>query len=250
MHRPAFAAHLKDTTLSGSKKGSSYWRALDLRQQRLAANHLVAYCLLSVLLNGCSPPSSPTAPPVPLLNSERIEQQFGSYDLSLLSQSDSLRVSNLFSTRDGVSTTRTLALVQFSSWATDPAIDSIHQQILAGASIGATFKKAGWKVSKHGHHFGSYDVVGNTSDATLIRDLMRLELPAQLAFHVYELQVDNGQRTVSYAQLVELHHPEYLRLADLESIYPKPVTASGSSGHDDEDIKTTLSGLLESAAAE
>ncbi len=216
----------------------------------MTTKRLIASILLSVLLNGCAPPSSPTAPPTPQLNSERIEQRFESYELALLSQSDALRVSNLFSTRDGVSTTRTLALVQFSSTATDPAIESIHQPILAGASIGATFKQAGWKVSKHHHHFGTYEVVGNTSDANMIRELMRLELPAPLAFHAYELQVDKGQRTVAYAHLVELHHPDYLRLEDLESIYPKPATASGSSEHAARDIATSLPGLLEGAAAE
>jgi len=38
MHRPAFAAHLKATTLSGSNKGTSYLRALDLLQKMLAAD--------------------------------------------------------------------------------------------------------------------------------------------------------------------------------------------------------------------
>jgi len=40
MHRPAFDEHLKATTLSGSNKGTSYLRALDLLQEMLATNSL------------------------------------------------------------------------------------------------------------------------------------------------------------------------------------------------------------------
>lgn len=202
--------------------------------------HLFACCLVSALLSGCAPLSSTTTAPVPQLNSERIEQRFGSYHLALISQSDSLRVSNLFSTHAGVATTRTFAFVQFSSTATDPAIGSVHQQILAGSSIGATFKKTGWKVTKQRHNFGTCEVAENSAHATMIGDLMRLELPAQLAFHSYELQVGKGQQVISYAHLVELHHPDYLRLADLESIYPEPFAQSGSPEHAVQQIMMTL----------
>ncbi|NOY00100.1 MAG: hypothetical protein GXP30_10260 [Verrucomicrobia bacterium] len=40
MSHPAFAAHLKASTLSGSNKGTSYLRALDLLQEMLAAHSL------------------------------------------------------------------------------------------------------------------------------------------------------------------------------------------------------------------
>ena len=40
MFRPAYAAHLRATTLSGSNKGTSYLRALDLLQEMLAAEPL------------------------------------------------------------------------------------------------------------------------------------------------------------------------------------------------------------------
>lgn len=40
MHRPAYAGHLKNSTLSGSNKGTSYLRALDLLQEMLASKPL------------------------------------------------------------------------------------------------------------------------------------------------------------------------------------------------------------------
>tara|TARA_B100000927_G_scaffold164296_1_gene132373 strand:+ start:251 stop:439 length:189 start_codon:yes stop_codon:yes gene_type:complete len=38
MHRPAFSAHLKATTHSGSNKGTSYLRALDLLENMLESD--------------------------------------------------------------------------------------------------------------------------------------------------------------------------------------------------------------------
>jgi hypothetical protein len=197
-----------------------------------------------------SPPPSGLAQKTPLLNSERIKQRYGSYDLDLLWQSDTLRVSNLYSTtHDSVHTTRTLALVDFENPNTpDPAIASVHEQILAGASLGATFKKAGWQVTKRGHRFGEYKVVGATAADTMISRLMRVNLPTPLAFHAYQLEVSDGKHTFPYASLVELHHPDYLRLTDLQRIYPTSPFSRLFSQSTSHDITQTLPRLLIPAA--
>jgi hypothetical protein len=48
---------------------------------------------------------------------------------------------------------------------------------------------------------------------------MHVDLGTPLAEHVYVLDVVKDGRTHEYAALVEIHHPEYLRLADLATIY-------------------------------
>ena len=46
-----------------------------------------------------------------LLNSERIEQRFGSYGITVLEQSDLTRVSNLYTLEEERETCRTFAIV-------------------------------------------------------------------------------------------------------------------------------------------
>ena len=47
----------------------------------------------------------------PLLNSERIERKFGSYGIDVLRNDDAVRMSNLYSLRDGEKICRTFAVV-------------------------------------------------------------------------------------------------------------------------------------------
>jgi hypothetical protein len=48
---------------------------------------------------------------------------------------------------------------------------------------------------------------------------MRIAPGTALAEHVYVLDVAKGDRVVEYAALVEINHPDYLRSAQLASIY-------------------------------
>jgi hypothetical protein len=48
---------------------------------------------------------------------------------------------------------------------------------------------------------------------------MRVDVGTPLAEHVYVLDVAKGGRTIEYAALVEIHHPDYLGLEDLAEIY-------------------------------
>ena len=147
-----------------------------------------------------------------LLNSERIAAAFGSYGVEVLEQDDGLRISNLYSTEAGVTTCRTFAIVRYPS-KVDPLVASEHAAILAGSSIGATFAERGWEVLKTPLYYGEIEA------SARLAELMRIAPGTPLAEHVYVLDVAKGDRIVEYAALVEIHHPDYLRSADLATIY-------------------------------
>ena len=67
-----------------------------------------------------------------------------------------------------------------------------------------------------------------------LADLMRIDLPASLATHVYEFVIRKEGRSFDYATIVELHHPDYLAVEDLHSIYGEIIfDDSERSGIDD-----------------
>lgn len=151
-----------------------------------------------------------------ILNSERIEQTFGSFGIDVLYSDESLRVSSLYSEEGGARTTRTVAVVQYPALV-DGAFTSEHQVILDGGSIGATFKEAGWEVVKI-----------NLSTQEMrqpdeITQLMSLDGRSPLATHFYQLDIRRQGERIPYAEIVEIHHPDYLTLDDLQRIYPLDV---------------------------
>jgi hypothetical protein len=154
----------------------------------------------------------PTSPERELLNSERIEQAFGSYDIEVLSSTPTLRVSKLFSTHDEQEICRTFAVVAYPR-EIDSAIAAEHSTILDGGSIGATFTSGGWRVSKVHHYFGELPSTAK------VEALMGGIEPSRLAVHVYALGVSRGGAEIGYASIVEVHHPDYLGLADLIELY-------------------------------
>ena len=81
------------------------------------------------------------------LNSERIEERFGSYGIEVLSHESGIRRSSLYSVDNEVKTCRTYAVVRFVDEST-PRVAAAHANILAGGSIGATFKSSGWHIGK------------------------------------------------------------------------------------------------------
>jgi hypothetical protein len=163
------------------------------------------------------------------LNSERIEQTFGSYGIDVVYSEASLRISNLFSLHDGVRVTRTLALVGLP--ATVPAVFAEpHQLVLAGESIGATFQAAGWDVIKTQHAYFSADAPAAVAAG------MQLPAGTPLAAHAYRLELAQDGRRYQYALIIELHHPDYLQQPDLREIYGDEV-ATG--------VPETTQGLLD-----
>ena len=154
-----------------------------------------------------------------LLNSDRIEQQFGNYGIDVLEQQKGVRRSSLYSTEDGRRICRTYAVVDFI----DPTVvelEGAHRAVLGGESIGSTLRSAGWRISKQTIHVGS--IVLPDSDHPIAR-LMELDAPAILGLHAYLLVLEDDSQSIHYATIVESHHPEYLTEAELRELYPVPT---------------------------
>ncbi len=172
-------------------------------------------------------------PPIrELLNSERIQQAFGSYGVEVLTSGARTRITNLYSVDAGTKTCRTFAVVRFPA-VIDAAVATEHATITNGGSIGAVFAANGWRVLKTHLAFRELDATPR------LASLMHVAVGTRLAEHVYVLDVVRDGRTVEYAALIEIHHPEYLRRADLERIY---------GGADAGDRRALLDELLAAAA--
>lgn len=146
-----------------------------------------------------------------LLNSKRIEQRFGSYGIEVLASEAGLRRSGLLSYDGDTATCRTYAVVQFAEQL-DERFDKAHSRVLAGNSIGATFKDDGWDIRKHTLYIGTVRLPGS---ATEVGRLMRLTGAHDLALHVYQLVIARDDIELEYATILEAHHPEYLVENDL-----------------------------------
>ena len=150
-----------------------------------------------------------------LLNSERIEARFGNYGIEVLSQDGKLRRSNLYSTHNGLRTCRTYAVVQFTD--TLPAgVLASHQAVLAGRSLGSTFRNAGWEITKDSQFVGGITITNPRSELV---DLMRISSGERLAMHAYRLVLERDAQTVHYATIIEVHHPDYLGPDELDELY-------------------------------
>ncbi|MDZ7643469.1 MAG: hypothetical protein U5K76_04090 [Woeseiaceae bacterium] len=176
---------------------------------------------LGLLLLAIACAGSTTAP---ALNSERIAARYGSYEVSLLQQEAEWRISSLESRAGGAATTRTLAVVRFAL-PLPAELRPAHERIVAGASIGATFRDAGWDIEKRHLYGGTYVL---DADRHAVLRLMRLTPPAVLAVHAYRFEVVGDAERHAYATIVELHHPDYLALADLRDLYALPAAAGES----------------------
>lgn len=150
-----------------------------------------------------------------LLNSERIEQRFGSYGIEVLSHEDGVRRSSLYSLENGSRVCRTYAVVQFMDAAT-PRVAAAHADVLAGESIGATFKSSGWEINKITLYVGSLTM---QNPGHPIAMLMHLDESTELGMHAYQLVLSKGDQTIEYAMIAETHHPDYLKARELESLY-------------------------------
>ena len=150
-----------------------------------------------------------------ILNSERIEQRFGSYGIEVLASEAGLRRSSLFSYDGDSATCRTYAVVQFAKQH-DERYDDAHSKVLAGDSIGATFKEDGWGIRKDSMYIGSIRL---PQSSTEVGELMRLTGAHDLALHVYRLVLVREGVAFDYATILEVHHPEYLSEQDLRGLF-------------------------------
>ena len=150
-----------------------------------------------------------------ILNSGRIEQRFGSYGIEVLASEAGLRRSSLVSFDGDVATCRTYAVVEFSE-RLDERYHETHSRVLAGGSIGATFREDGWDNRKHTIFIGT---ISMASKGTEVGKLMRLDGPADLALHVYQLVLVRQDMELEYATIMEAHHPEYLTEDGLREVF-------------------------------
>jgi hypothetical protein len=167
---------------------------------------------LVVGLQGCTPAQPP-------LNSERIEDRFGSFGIDVLPSPDGIRRSNLYSLRDGERICRTYAIVRLHdppADAGDPALVRARRAVDAGASLGATFEDEGFEVQKRTRYVGS---LPELHPAPRWVGWMQTGSSAGLAVHIYELYVKKASKVIDIASIIEVHHPDYLTSDDLELLY-------------------------------
>lgn len=158
------------------------------------------------------------------LNSERIAATFGSYNVRVLDATAERRISSLESVEDGRPVTRTLAIVTFEPGAT-AAVAGLHARIVDGASIGETFRNAGWAIDKT---LIGIDHVSIPQSAVAMASLMNVSLPITAGLHAYRFNIRKGDVRLRYATIVEIHHPFYLSVADLERIYGRTTDRAGT----------------------
>ena len=149
------------------------------------------------------------------LNSERIEERFGSYGVEVLSHKAGVRRSSMYSVAGDTRVCRTYAVVRFEDEAT-LRVSEAHASVLAGESIGVTFKSTGWQIRKATLHLGS--ILLNASSHP-IGKLMHLDGDVDLGIHAYRLVLEKGSQSVDYATIVEAHHPEYLPAVELKDLH-------------------------------
>lgn len=174
----------------------------------------------------------------PLLNSQRIERIFGSYEINVLKNGPELRVSDLHSLNGGVATTRTIALVTYDEQI-DQELTDEHRMILRGGSIGEVFLNRTWVVEKENRYFGEIEA---SEDYAATYKRMGDIQPTKLAVHIYELFVRKGDLRLHYADIAEVHHPDYFDLDDLYEIYAEIFEENRET---DENIEQTLNLLTE-----
>ncbi len=145
-----------------------------------------------------------------LLNSQRIELLFGHYEIELLSQKGNVRVSSLNS--NGIM--RTCAVVHFTLpvpvW-----LETTHNKIYNGGSIGQTIKESGLNLLKE-------DLFLNSAELpSFAKEKMGTEEPLA-AIHIYKLVVIEPETSerIDYCTITEFHSPLYLTLGDLLQLSP------------------------------
>ncbi len=176
--------------------------------------------LLSALLASCTSGEGLERSPTgerQLLNSERIEQRFGSFGIRLLRSPANLRVASLFSGEGAQRVTRTFAVTRLQEIVDGSALAPADREIRAGSSIGITLKRHGWTVDKHHRLTDQLQLLPDVHQR--VARLMGLKRRQPLAVHVYDLMAARDGQRLHYARIAEVHHPAYLTLPLLQRIY-------------------------------
>lgn len=175
---------------------------------KISRNRSLAPAVLAAALSAC-------ATETVLLNSERIEQQFGSYGIDVLASEAGLRRSSLYSVNNSDRICRTYAVVRFTD-NPDTSYRPEHAKVLAGNSLGEVFKANGWAIHKQTLHIGSFEIDEPGSE---VSQLMKPGEKRTLALHIYQLLLAKDDQVFEYATIVEAHHPDYLTQSNLLDIY-------------------------------
>ena len=150
-----------------------------------------------------------------LLNSERILALYGDYNVNVVCQKKTFRISDL---KDGAhGTTRTLAIVKFTKDSFNKDLEKAYSIIKNGGSIGKTLKDHGWSVEKTILFLGEA-----TSDQIFDKTYTISSLPLEHSSGIlfYLLSALKGNVSIPFAFISEIYHYEYLNLKDLLILYP------------------------------
>jgi hypothetical protein len=138
------------------------------------------------------------------LNSDAIKANFGSYGVEVLYQADGTRVANLYSGHGADKVCRTLAVTEFVE-PVDESLLGSHEAILAGASIGATLRAAGFTINKK--LLIKTEVPANAAFVALANGTAR---KGSLLFtKVYALFAETNGSSTPYAVIAEAYHPAH-----------------------------------------
>jgi len=148
-------------------------------------------------------------------NSDRIRLKFGSYGIEIVENGARIRVSNLYSTNDGFKTNRTFAVVMYPV-VIEPAFAKEHDAIINGQSIGIVFREHGWEIEKRHQYVGELEV---GPDFSAIHAVFGDIGGVRPVIHVYSLLIKKHNAKFHYASIAEVHHPDYLGLEDLRTIF-------------------------------
>lgn len=163
-----------------------------------------------------------------LANSDRIRLKFGNYGIDVIENGLRIRVSNLFSMDAGVKTNRTFAVVMYPD-VIEAAFEKEHEAIIKGQSIGIVFKENGWSIEKHHHYFGE---LNPSADFSAIHSVFGDIGEIKPVIHVYSLNIRKDKSEFHYASIAEVHHPGYLGMEELRSIYGNAFDGSLSKDQD------------------
>lgn len=166
--------------------------------------------------------------PSDLANSDRIRLKFGNYGIEVIENGLRVRVSNLFSKTDGVKTNRTFAVVMYPA-VIEAAFKEEHDAILKGQSIGIVFKEHGWLIDKRHQYIGELEPL---ADFSCVNSVFGDIGPVKPVIHVYSLFIKKDNAVFHYASIAEVHHPDYLDLDELNTIYGSEFDGSLAKDQD------------------
>ena len=160
---------------------------------------------LPLTLLACLFPLTPAWGEVtPTLNSDAIKATFGSYGVEVIDQVTGTRVANLYSGHGTDKVCRTLAVTEFMQ-PIDKSLLESHKAIVAGASIGATLRAAGFTINKK--LLIKTEIPANDAFVALANGTTAAGTP--LFTKVYVLYVESNGSSLPYAVIAEAYHPAH-----------------------------------------